>query len=104
MVRTSDGCELVPGTAGRFASAGWFFFEDLQDVLDVDFFLERFDAVLDGRSAVVRTGGNMTTLEIRPSTSCLWTLGQRGPGAAIASAEFRQQLRRLRAFLSAGDR
>jgi hypothetical protein len=85
-------------------SAGWYFFEDVQDILDVDFFLARFDAVLGGSSVAERTGGNITNLEITASLSWLRVLGGTGRGATISTQQFRDQLRRLKAFLSAADR
>ncbi|MDT4921159.1 MAG: hypothetical protein QOI15_2061 [Pseudonocardiales bacterium] len=100
MARTPDGCELVPGPRGRFASAGWAFFEDVQDLLDVDFFLDQFDPVLGGVRAIARTGTNITNLEITPDVSWLRMLGETGRGAAIPTGEFRDQLRCLRRFLS----
>lgn len=104
MARTADGCELVSGPAGPFASAGWPFFEDVQDIFDVDFFLDQFDLVLGGTRALARTGGNMTNLEITPDVSWLRMLGETGRGAAIPTAEFRDQLRLLRVWLGPGPR
>jgi hypothetical protein len=99
MNRTPQGCSLALNARIRFASAGWFFFEDVQDLLDVTFFLGRFDAVLGGSSELERTGTNVTTLEITPTLSWLRVLGRTGPGSLIATQEFHRQLGRLRAFL-----
>lgn len=104
MNRTADGCELALNARTRFASAGWFFFEDVQDTLDVEFFLSRFDAVVEGSSELERTGTNITTLEITATVSWLRVLGRTGRGAQIATCEFRDQLHRLKAFLLAGSK
>jgi hypothetical protein len=102
MARTVDGCELVPDAPTRLAASGWAFFEDLQDTLDVEFFLAQFDSVLDGSATTVRTGGNITNLEITRHISWLRLLGQRGRGTEIPTGEFYRQLHRLKAFLAAG--
>jgi hypothetical protein len=99
MNRTPDGCALALDARTRFASAGWFFFEDVQDILDVEFFLARFEAVLDRSSAIERTGTNITTLEITSDVSWLRVLGSTGRGSVIATGEFYEQVLRLKKFL-----
>jgi hypothetical protein len=100
MARTPDGCELVPGAAGRFASAGWAFFEDVQDRLDVEFFLDQFDRVLVAGASIARTGGNITSLEITTDVSWLRLIWQEDRGAEISTQEFYRQLQRVQAFLT----
>jgi hypothetical protein len=99
MNRTPEGCSLALDARIRFASAGWFFFEDVQDLLDVAFFLDRFDDVLGGSSQLERTGTNVTTLEITPTVSWLRVLGRTGAGSLISTREFHRELGRLQAFL-----
>jgi len=99
MARTTDGCELVQVPSARFGSPGWAFFEDVQDRLDVEFFLDQFDRVLVGGAPIARTGGNITTLEITRGVSWLRLIWQEERGAEIATQEFHEQLHRLKTFL-----
>jgi hypothetical protein len=99
MARTTDGCELVQDPSARFGSPGWAFFEDVQDRLDVDFFLDQFDRVLVEGAPIARTGGNITNIEITRDVSWLRLIWQEDRGAEISTQEFHRQLHRLKAFL-----
>lgn len=101
MARTADGCELVEDSSARLVSIGWAFFEDLQDSLDVEFFLSQFDRVLVDGAPIARTGGNITNLEITRDVCWLRVLWQQDRGAEISTQEFYRQLHRLNAFLAA---